>query len=141
MTQKYQICRSAQVDSLQPIREFIKESAAEHAWIEPDFLYDLQLAVDEASTNIITHGYQGMDAGTMIVELEIDEQQVFIQITDFGHAFEPANAPAPDVEAALEDRPLGGFGLFFIYQSMDDVNYTTNGFANQLLLVKRRNLA
>lgn len=138
MSKKHQICRSAQLDSLAPMRDLIKQAVAEHRWIDDEFLYDLQLAVDEASTNIITHGYQGREAGTMILELDIDEQRVLIRLTDFGRAFEPASAPAPDLEAALEDRPMGGFGLFFIYQTMDDVDYTSNGFANQLTLVKRR---
>lgn len=57
-------------------------------------------------------------------------------VTDFGHAFEPDEAPAPDVKAGLEGREVGGFGLFIIYQTMDEVEYETTGSCNRLILSK-----
>ena len=53
------------------------------------------------------------------------------------HAFEPSEAPIPDVEAGLEDRPIGGFGLFFIYQTMDEIRYQTTEDGNCLTYIKR----
>ena len=100
-------------------------------------LYDLKLAVDEACTNIIIHGYSGMNPGSIILSIEIDPINIVLTITDFGHPFEPSEAAIPDVQAGLDDRPMGGFGLFFIYQSMDLVEYETNEDGNCLSLTKR----
>jgi serine/threonine-protein kinase RsbW len=78
-----------------------------------------------------------MNPGSIILALDFDPQQVVMTITDFGHPFEPTEPPMPDVEAGLEDRPTGGFGLYFIYQTMDDVRYETTEDGNCLTLVKR----
>ncbi len=137
MKRRYQITRAAELESLAVLRDFIDSACREHPKIGEQTLYDLKLAVDEACTNIITHGYAGMNPGSIILAIELDDQQVEISITDFGHAFEPSEAPMPDVEAALEDRPMGGFGLYFIYQTMDEVGYETTEDGNILTLIKR----
>lgn len=136
MTGTYQITRAAELESLAAFRELIKSACSEHPDITGQIGYDLQLAADEACTNIIQHGYAGMNPGSIILDLEFEPGKVFMTITDFGHPFEPSEAPQPDVEAALEDRPTGGFGLFFIYQAMDKVDYKTATDCNQLVLTK-----
>ena len=126
MPKTYQITRSAELTSLSAFRELIKKAALDWPEIEPQMVYDLQLAVDEAVTNIIQHGYAGMNPGSIILRIQIDENEARMTLTDFGHAFEPAPPPTPNPEAALDNRPTGGFGLFFIYQAMDEVNYQTS---------------
>ena len=119
------------------MRDFIDATCRQHPGLDDACIYDLKLAVDEACTNIITHGYAGMDPGSVILSVELDEDRVQMAITDFGQPFEPSEAPVPDVEAALEDRPMGGFGLYFIYQVMDEVAYETTEDGNCLMLAKR----
>ena len=137
MNQRSQITLAAEFESLAKFRAFIDDVCRGSLALDEDFRYDLKLAVDEACTNIITHGYAGMNPGSIILSLEITPQQVCIALTDFGHSFEPAASPQPDLQAALEDRETGGFGLFFIYQTMDEVDYETTEGGNQLTLIKR----
>ena len=137
VNQCYQITRAAELESLAVFRSFIETACQKDPRIEAETIYDLKLAVDEACTNIITHGYTNMDPGSIILSLEILPDQAIIVITDFGHPFEPADAPMPDVEAGLEDRPMGGFGLYFIYQTMDEVGYQETEDGNHLTLVKK----
>jgi serine/threonine-protein kinase RsbW len=134
---KYQITRAAQLSSLADFRDFIEANCFDHPAMDDQVLYDLKLAADEACTNIITHGYAGMDPGSIVIELEIREDQVEMTITDFGHAFEPSSAPQPSLEAALADQNPGGFGLFFIYQTMDSVDYECGEAGNSLKLTRR----
>lgn len=136
MSIRRQITLAAELESLPRFREMIDAACQLQPGIDEQTC-DLKLAVDEACTNIITHGYAGMNPGSIILALDIDPRQVVMAITDFGHAFEPAEAPMPDVQAALEDRPMGGFGLFFIYRTMDEVRYETTEAGNCLTLVKR----
>lgn len=133
----HQITRAAILESLSEFREFIDGSCRDHPGIDSQILYDLKLAVDEACTNIITHGYAGMNPGSIILACEVEESQVRLTITDFGHPFEPSEAPKPNIEAALDERPMGGFGLYFIYQTMDQVGYKTTEDGNCLTLVKK----
>lgn len=135
MSQRYQITRAAQLDSLSLFREFISDCCGRHG-VPDGTVFDLRLAVDEACTNIIEHGYKGMDPGSIIVSFRIESDRILVQITDFGHIFEPADAPKPDVEAALEDRPLGGMGLFLIYQTMDNIDYQSSEDGNTLTFTK-----
>jgi serine/threonine-protein kinase RsbW len=133
----HQITRSAELTSLPEFRKYINLACSHHSGIDKQITYDLQLAVDEACTNIITHGYQGMNPGSIILSLEFKGACIEVTITDFGHAFEPIQTPAPDLEAGLEDRPTGGFGLYFIYQTMDVIEYTTNPYGNRLTFIKK----
>ncbi len=137
MRNQYQITRSAELESLSVFRDFIEKACKQPKRIDDRICYDLKLAVDEACTNIITHGYAGMNPGSIILSLEMAPNKVVVTITDFGHPFEPGETSAPDVAAGLEDLPMGGFGLFFIYQTMDEINYETTEDGNHLTFIKQ----
>jgi serine/threonine-protein kinase RsbW len=135
MTQRFQITRAAELESLRTFRDFITKCCARYD-IPNDVVLELKLAVDEACANIIEHGYKGMDPGSIILSFRIESDRILVQITDFGHVFEPADAPKPDIEAALDDRPLGGLGLYLIYQTMDNIDYQSSDDGNKLTFTK-----
>ena len=135
MSQRFQITRAAELESLEVFRDFITECCARYD-VPHDVVLDLKLAVDEACTNIITHGYKGMDPGSIILAFRIEPDRILVQITDFGHIFEPAETPKPDVESALEDHELGGLGLYLIYQTMDNIDYISSEDGNTLTFTK-----
>ncbi len=137
MKGQYQTTRAAELESLALFRAFIDDACVQHPEVDQDVCYDLKLAIDEACTNIITHGYEGMNPGSIILILKLEPGQVVVRITDFGHPFEPYEPPQPDIEASLEDGFSGGFGLFFIYQTMDEIGYRTAEDGNHLEFVKR----
>lgn len=135
MSTRFQITLAAELESLQLFRDFISDCCAQHD-ITGETVSDLKLAVDEACTNVIEHGYKGMDPGSIILSFRIEADRILVQITDFGHVFEPASAPKPDVDAALEDRELGGLGLYLIYQTMDNIDYHSSEEGNTLTFTK-----
>ena len=135
MSQRFQITRAAELESLSVFRKFISDCCGRFD-VPDGTVFDLKLAVDEACTNIIEHGYKGMDPGSIILSFRIESDRILVQITDFGHVFEPADAPKPDVEAALVDRPLGGLGLYLIYQTMDNIDYQSSEDGNTLTFTK-----
>jgi serine/threonine-protein kinase RsbW len=135
MSERFQITRAAELESLKLFRDFITDCCRKYD-VPDETILDLKLAVDEACTNIITHGYKGMDPGSVILSFRIEKERILVQITDFGHVFEPADAPKPDLEAALEDRQMGGLGLFLIYQIMDDIDYHCTEEGNTLTFTK-----
>jgi serine/threonine-protein kinase RsbW len=135
MSQRFQITRAAEVESLSVFRQFISVCCDRYN-VPKETVFDLKLAVDEACTNIIEHGYSGMDPGSIILSFRIEPDRILVSITDFGHIFEPAETPKPDVEAALDDRPLGGLGLYLIYQTMDNIDYQSSEDGNTLTFTK-----
>jgi serine/threonine-protein kinase RsbW len=98
---------------------------------------DMQLAVDEACTNVIRHAY-GERGGRILIAIDSIEDGIRVIIQDWGAAFDPGVVPVPDVAAPLDERALGGFGLFLMRQVMDEVDFVfdaDNG--NTLTMVKR----
>ena len=133
---RFQLTRSAELINLPVFREFIRASAT-GSGLDAQGLYDVQLAVDELCTNIITHGYAGMDPGSIILDLELAASSLTVTITDFGHAFEPVEPEAPDPNTPLEERSEGGLGLFFVFMSVDEVTYESSEAGNHTRLVKK----
>ncbi len=136
MTETLHLTRAAELETLGVFRDFIAQACARNH-IDADTSYALQLAMDEASTNVIQHGYAGMNPGSLMLDLEIEPKQVVMKITDFGRPFEPYEPDAPDASAALKDGDTGGFGLYFIYNTMDSVDYRTTEEGNCLILTKK----
>ena len=136
MIYSYRMTRAAELDSLEAFRDVVDDVCKEHD-IGEDTAYDLKLAVDEACTNVVQHGYAGMNPGSIMLDLSVGDEEVEVRLTDFGHPFEPSSAPTPDITLPLEERPEGGFGLFLIYQTMDEVDYVTSEAGNTLILRKR----
>jgi len=118
-------------------RALIDRACREQPGIDPDTCYDLKLAVEEACTNVVTHGYAGMNPGSIVLCLELEPHQIRVTLTDFGHAFEPYDPGLPDLEASLDEGLSHGFGLHLIYQTMDEIHYETGEAGNHLTFVRR----
>jgi serine/threonine-protein kinase RsbW len=130
------ITLAAELESLAAFQAFVEACCKGHPGIDRQFIYYLMLAVDEACTNIIMHGYAGMDPGSIMLACQVVTGKVVAEITDFGHPFEPTEPPKPEIYSDLEDIPMGGIGLFLIYQSTDEVDYETSEDGNKLTLTK-----
>jgi serine/threonine-protein kinase RsbW len=113
--------------------------------------YKIQLAVDEAFTNIIEHAYGGENVGDIECSCEFFDPELVIQLIDFGRPFDPNRIDPPDLNSNLMERKTGGLGLYFIHQLMDEVKFycipendpvTSPNFStrpcNVLVMVKRR---
>jgi anti-sigma regulatory factor (Ser/Thr protein kinase) len=112
--------------------------AAQATGLDERALYQIELAVDEACANIVQHAYQGTKQGDMEISCYQETHRFVIRIRDWGRSFDPEAVPDPDVEAPLEDRNLGGLGLFLIRQFMDDVQFTFDPVeGNELVMVKK----
>jgi serine/threonine-protein kinase RsbW len=107
-----------------------------HAFSDEEIL-DTQLAVEEAITNVIMHGYAG-NPGQIVLSCRTTHALVEVQIEDSAPPFNPLSIPLPDTEGELEDRKIGGLGVFLIRQVMDDIIYRYENGKNILVLVKKK---
>jgi len=112
---------AAQVENLAEIRRFVREEAAALGAGEEE-ICDLELAVDEAACNIVCHGYEGR-GGTIRVGVERNGDRLIVRLYDEAPPFDPTRHPLPNVTLPLEERPLGGLGIFLIRQSVDEIAY------------------
>lgn len=95
------------------------------------------LAVDEAVTNIMEHGYDPGIEGLIEIEAEVDESCFKVVIRDNGRVFNPESVPVVDMARHLKARRKKGLGIFLMRQIMDEVRYRfQDGIRNELTLVK-----
>lgn len=133
----YHLTCVAALPSLTALRGLVDAACANQSNAEKEACYDLKLALDEACTNVIVHGYAGMEPGPIELDIAAWPDRVEMTITDRGRAFEPSRATRPDVRATLDDRIGGGLGLHFIARTMDEVRYSSDAGGNHLTLVRR----
>ena len=120
---------------LSRIAEFV-DDACEQAAIDPTMRFDLQLAVEEACMNVIEHAYRGK-GGEFTVCIEVCGPDARITVADHGQPFNPQDVPLPNLSLPLEERPVGGLGIFLMQRLMDDVEFMFSAKGNQLRMVKR----
>jgi anti-anti-sigma factor len=127
---------SARLEEVRHACDFVVE-AAETARLDERAVYHCQMAVDEALTNIIEHGYayEG-DKRQIEIVCEINTTHFLITIIDDSPAFNPLAHHSPDPAAPLDTREPGGWGIYFIRKLMDDVRYSRVSDHNHLTLVK-----
>jgi serine/threonine-protein kinase RsbW len=127
---------TADLSNLARVREFIAEVGEEYC-DSPGFIYDLCLAVDEAITNIILHGYQGNE-GQIEICVQGENDAVAVYIRDWAPKFDPTKLPSPDILVPLDQRKPGGLGVFIIRSNVDRMEYRrSKDGVNELKLVKQ----
>jgi serine/threonine-protein kinase RsbW len=126
-------------ESLPKIRNFVVHAAKKAGFGEAD-IYAVELAVDEACSNIIEHAYGGEGIGEIKCTYWITDKDLKIVIHDRGRPFEPESIPDPDFSVPLDQLKSGGAGLFLMRKMMDDVRFEfTPNQGNRLTLIKNRN--
>jgi serine/threonine-protein kinase RsbW len=111
--------------------------SAKAAGFDDRTLHQIQVAVDEACANVIQHAYEGLEPGDMEVSCYLDDDKFVVSVRDWGRCFDPDGVLDPDVDAPLEERTLGGLGLFLIRQFMDEAHFSFDPErGNELVMVK-----
>jgi serine/threonine-protein kinase RsbW len=128
----------ARFEFLDEIREFVAQIAREGGFNDKE-VYSLQLAADEAASNIIEHACEGMHDAEFDVTCDIDGDTLTIVMRDTGRPFNPSNVRQPNLKADLSERKIGGLGLYLMRKLMDEVHYISNPQTGNLLtMIKRR---
>jgi serine/threonine-protein kinase RsbW len=127
------------LDSLASIRAFV-DRAAEAAGLDRKAGYRLRLAVDEIATNIVTYGYRGAGrTGDIRVEADADDEWLTVSLEDSGLLFDPTAVDEPDnLEDPLEERPIGGLGIFLTVRGVDAFRYEQRDGRNVNVFAMRR---
>ena len=100
-------------------------------------IYDVQLAVDEACTNIIEHAYSGKQTGKITILCKLSSKKEFtVKLIDQGKKFDPNAVLSPDTEAPLDERKRGGYGIYLMKKMMQNVKYAFTEEGNELTMTR-----
>ena len=127
----------ARYEFLDEIRNFVAEVAHEGGFTEKA-IYSLQLAADEAASNIIEHAYQGVANASLQITCDMQDDELIITMRDSGKPFDPSNVKQPNLKADLSKRQIGGLGVYLMRKLMDEVCYESNAKTGNLLTMTKR---
>jgi anti-sigma regulatory factor (Ser/Thr protein kinase) len=108
------------------------EAFGAEAGLPPDVTFRLTLALDEIVCNVIRHGFDDDAEHQILVTLDVADDVVTATVVDDGAAFDPREAPLPDLDAPLDQRQAGGLGMHLVRATMDAVDYRREDGRNVL---------
>ncbi len=139
MKVKRSLCIASDLSELDRLHDAVAELGEVGDW-PPDLVYQVDLVLEELIVNTMNYGYDDDASHEIEITLISDEDVFTVEIIDDGHAFNPLDdAPEPDLDSGIEDRPIGGLGIHLMRVMMDDVHYRREENKNHLTLIKRRN--
>ena len=123
------------------LREIVAAAAKIDAFCEeqelaPEIAYAVNLSIDEILTNTISYGYDDDEPHRIEIIVRLEPDSLVVVIVDDSAPFDLSATPETDVEATLEDREVGGLGLFLVHQMMDKVEYERVDGCNVVTLTK-----
>lgn len=122
--------------SLEKISDLVVQ-AANQAGLDDRAVYAVQLAMDEACTNIIEHAYGGEGKGNIECCLDVQHGELKIVLKDHGRPFDPEKVRTPQKNVPLEELEPRGLGIFFMKKMMDEVKFEFKPGVNTLTMVKK----
>ncbi|HEX7230457.1 MAG TPA: ATP-binding protein, partial [Candidatus Binatia bacterium] len=125
-----------QIAEIARLSERLGEFAAAHEFT-PNVRHDLNLALEEAVTNIISHGYSDHREHEIVVRIRIETGEIIAEVQDDARPFNPLTAPEADVTAPLDQRRAGGLGIHIMQKLMDGIEYRRLENGNLLILKKK----
>ena len=124
------------ISEISKLNEFVKEIGNEFS-LTPDVVFNVNLVLEEAIVNVINYAYPKEKHESIYLSAQLHEGSIVFVLTDTGMQFDPTKAPEADITLSLEDRPIGGLGIFLIRQIMNEVSYERIDGKNVLTLSKK----
>ena len=136
MTKILEINFNNQLSELDRFNQTLTEFGRQHD-LPAKVMHDLNLALEEILTNIISYGYTDNREHEIKVILSVQPGEMRVDVEDDGQSFNPLEAPEPDTTKPLEERTIGGLGIHLVRKLMDGLEYKRQGERNFLTLKKK----
>lgn len=134
-SQTLQLTVKAHTENLSVVRSALEEFALTCGATKKN-VFDLQLAVDEAFTNIIKHAYSYDENQDVIILMRQEEHKLIVSLTDKGKSFNIDTYQKPNVKSRIKLKKRGGVGVFLMTQLMDEVTYDKQNGSNIITMAK-----
>jgi serine/threonine-protein kinase RsbW len=96
--------------------------------------HNVKVVLDEILTNIISYAYADAGEHSIVTRFSLEQGQLTVQVEDDGRPFNPLNAPEPDTKQLLEERPIGGLGIYLVRKLIDELEYRRQNERNILVM-------
>lgn len=127
-----------EINELNKLAQFI-ETLGEELQLTPDLVFNLNLVLEEAVSNIILYAYPKQLGYDISIQVDYNGQFLIFTLTDTGKPFDPTHVAEADITLSAEERPIGGLGIFLIKQIMNEVKYQRIEGRNVFTLKKNIN--
>ena len=124
------------VSEITKLNAFV-QSATTAVHMENDLANKIKLAVEEAVTNCVEYAYPPGTIGSVNVVIEADDTKIRFIVTDTGADFDPTSVRKADTTLTVDERPIGGLGVFLVRNLMDSINYERADGKNILRMEKQ----
>jgi anti-sigma regulatory factor (Ser/Thr protein kinase) len=114
----------------------LAEQFGAEAQLPEEDVMTVNLVLDEIVANVIENAYEDSAEHEIHVSLTRDGDTLTVRVEDDGRAFDPLQAPPPDLDLPIEERPIGGLGIHIVRSVMDAVDYQRRGDRNILTMRK-----
>lgn len=126
---------SNNVNEIATLANFIEELGEELS-LSAETTMNINLALEEAVANVIMYAYPPKEEQSILLKVTSNEDQLIFLLTDKGVSFDPTQAEDVDLTLSIEERPIGGLGIFLIRSIMNEVTYQRLDDENRLLMKK-----
>src|SRR5262249_54982652 len=124
------------LEEISRVADMVEHFGAEHG-VPGQVVNDINIALDEALSNIVSYAFGPEEQRGIVVGLAYQPGEVRVEIEDAGPPFDPLQAAPPDLGKSVHERSVGGLGIHFIKNLMDEVTYARIDGKNRLQLKKR----
>ena len=132
---EYTLKIPGRTNNLERIRTFVAGVARKSGFSEED-VNKIELAVDEACSNVIEHAYAHDEGKDIDIAVRIDFQKLTVIVTDHGKSFHFNGVPMPDMKQYLAELRIGGLGIYLMKMLMDEVEYRSESGRNEVHMAK-----
>lgn len=136
-SRKQHLVLSNSLDEIPALNDFILEVGKVEN-LDEDLLMQIKLAMEEAVVNVINYAYPIGEKGEITIDFDGNTDSMKFIIKDFGKPFNPLEVPEADISLGVDEREIGGLGIFLVRQIMDKVIYERKGDSNILTLIKSK---
>ncbi len=133
----YKLTLKNKIEEIQKITMALEQLEAE--WELPDkVIMNMNLALEEVVSNVIFYAFEADTEHKIDIHFELKDKKLLVHIIDDGVAFNPIKTPPPnDLAKKAEERNIGGLGIYFVKNFMDDLAYKREQHKNILTLIKQ----
>lgn len=127
----------AEPDSLPVLRNYISNLGDKYRLSQHE-VNAFRISIDEACANIIKHGYQDQESGSITMKVQVNHDRLVVELVDQGISFDPNVVNNPNIVSYVEKRKKGGLGIFIMRKFLDVIEYDVTSIGNVLRLIKLR---
>ena len=135
MGEKVSIELKSELSELGRLAQIVAEFGQRHQ-LSSEAQFHTILALEEILSNVISYAYDDSKEHQISVCLLLEQGDLTVEVEDDGAPFDPLEAPEPDMQKPLKERPLGGLGIHLVRNVMDRLEYRRRDGRNLLIMTK-----